>query len=183
MYRSGENRRGRRPQEGRGGEQEVQKVAVEGGGGVGLGLGEGGGGREEGEERLCYMLPKKRGAWEAAELEKLALKKKAKPEEDGAEELKEILQEVVEEVIDHQEQKVGEVQNGNTSLVVGQQHSTIMATDGGSPSEMEIDEDLHSRQLAVYGRETMRRLFGARVLISGLQGLGAEIGLLQCIRS
>nr|XP_043607335.1 ubiquitin-activating enzyme E1 1-like isoform X2 [Erigeron canadensis] len=38
-----------------------------------------------------------------------------------------------------------------------------------------IDEDLHSRQLAVYGRETMRRLFASNVLISGLQGLGAEI--------
>ncbi|KAF8648933.1 hypothetical protein HU200_064465 [Digitaria exilis] len=39
----------------------------------------------------------------------------------------------------------------------------------------EIDEDLHSRQLAVYGRETMKRLFGSNVLVSGLQGLGAEI--------
>ncbi|XP_076942196.1 ubiquitin-activating enzyme E1 1-like isoform X2 [Bidens hawaiensis] len=39
----------------------------------------------------------------------------------------------------------------------------------------EIDEDLHSRQLAVYGRETMRRLFASNVMISGLQGLGAEI--------
>ena len=40
----------------------------------------------------------------------------------------------------------------------------------------EIDEDLHSRQLAVYGRESMRRLAGASVLVSGLKGLGAEIG-------
>lgn len=40
----------------------------------------------------------------------------------------------------------------------------------------DIDEDLHSRQLAVYGRETMRRLFASNVLISGMQGLGAEIG-------
>ena len=39
-----------------------------------------------------------------------------------------------------------------------------------------IDEDLHSRQLAVYGRETMRRLFASDVLVSGLNGLGAEIG-------
>uniref|UniRef100_A0A0E0APM4 E1 ubiquitin-activating enzyme n=1 Tax=Oryza glumipatula TaxID=40148 RepID=A0A0E0APM4_9ORYZ len=39
----------------------------------------------------------------------------------------------------------------------------------------EIDEDLHSRQLAVYGRETMRRLFASHVLVSGLNGLGAEI--------
>ncbi|XP_066352310.1 ubiquitin-activating enzyme E1 3-like [Miscanthus floridulus] len=40
---------------------------------------------------------------------------------------------------------------------------------------VEIDEDLHSRQLAVYGRETMRQLFASNVLISGLNGLGAEI--------
>lgn len=40
----------------------------------------------------------------------------------------------------------------------------------------EIDEDLHNRQLAVYGRETMRRLFAYNVLISGMQGLGAAIG-------
>ncbi|PKI49887.1 hypothetical protein CRG98_029725 [Punica granatum] len=40
---------------------------------------------------------------------------------------------------------------------------------------MGIDEDLHSRQLAVYGRETMRRLFASNILISGMQGLGAEI--------
>lgn len=41
----------------------------------------------------------------------------------------------------------------------------------------DIDEDLHSRQLAVYGRETMRRLFASNVLVSGLQGLGVEIGM------
>jgi hypothetical protein len=41
----------------------------------------------------------------------------------------------------------------------------------------DIDEDLHSRQLAVYGRDTMRRLFASNVLVSGLQGLGAEIGI------
>lgn len=46
--------------------------------------------------------------------------------------------------------------------------------DGSKPAD--IDEDLHSRQLAVYGRETMRRLFASNVLVSGLQGLGAEIG-------
>ncbi|XP_039131642.1 LOW QUALITY PROTEIN: ubiquitin-activating enzyme E1 2-like [Dioscorea cayenensis subsp. rotundata] len=45
--------------------------------------------------------------------------------------------------------------------------------DGGVPQE--IDEDLHSRQLAVYGRETMRKLIKSNVLISGLSGLGAEI--------
>eukprot|EP00239_Pterosperma_sp_CCMP1384_P001938 CAMPEP_0197849798 /NCGR_PEP_ID=MMETSP1438-20131217/13250_1 /TAXON_ID=1461541 /ORGANISM="Pterosperma sp., Strain CCMP1384" /LENGTH=1008 /DNA_ID=CAMNT_0043462637 /DNA_START=225 /DNA_END=3251 /DNA_ORIENTATION=+ len=45
-------------------------------------------------------------------------------------------------------------------------------TKGG---EVELDEDLHSRQLAVYGRETMRRLAGAHVLIAGLKGLGVEV--------
>ncbi|CAJ1972054.1 unnamed protein product [Sphenostylis stenocarpa] len=50
-----------------------------------------------------------------------------------------------------------------------------MALGGSHP--VEIDEDLHSRQLAVYGRETMRRLFASSVLISGMQGLGVEIGM------
>ncbi|RWV88412.1 hypothetical protein BHE74_00039323, partial [Ensete ventricosum] len=45
----------------------------------------------------------------------------------------------------------------------------------GNSKRSEIDEDLHSRQLAVYGRETMRRLVASNVLISGIQGLGAEI--------
>lgn len=48
-----------------------------------------------------------------------------------------------------------------------------MALSNGNPPD--IDEDLHSRQLAVYGRETMRRLFASNILISGVDGLGAEI--------
>lgn len=51
--------------------------------------------------------------------------------------------------------------------------SSIMAL--GDSNSTDIDEDLHSRQLAVYGRETMRRLFASSVLVSGMQGLGAEI--------
>ncbi|XVF20356.1 hypothetical protein REPUB_Repub11eG0191200 [Reevesia pubescens] len=51
--------------------------------------------------------------------------------------------------------------------------TSIMAL--GDANHTEIDEDLHSRQLAVYGRETMRRLFASNILISGMQGLGAEI--------
>lgn len=43
-------------------------------------------------------------------------------------------------------------------------------------TNMDIDEDLHSRQLAVYGRETMRKMAAARVLICGMNGLGAEVG-------
>ncbi|XP_072993883.1 ubiquitin-activating enzyme E1 2-like isoform X1 [Typha latifolia] len=52
----------------------------------------------------------------------------------------------------------------------------VMECDGvNGSSGVEIDEDLHSRQLAVYGRETMRRLFASNVLVSGIQGLGIEI--------
>lgn len=40
----------------------------------------------------------------------------------------------------------------------------------------DIDEDLHSRQLAVYGRDSMRRLAASQVLILGLTGLGVEVG-------
>ncbi|PPD82770.1 hypothetical protein GOBAR_DD20304 [Gossypium barbadense] len=47
----------------------------------------------------------------------------------------------------------------------------------------DIDEDLHSRQLAVYGRETMRRLFASNILISGMQGLGAEIASISLLGS
>jgi ubiquitin-activating enzyme E1 len=39
----------------------------------------------------------------------------------------------------------------------------------------EIDEDLQSRQLAVYGKQAMGRLRSCNVLLSGLNGLGAEI--------
>ncbi|XP_004958791.1 ubiquitin-activating enzyme E1 3 isoform X1 [Setaria italica] len=59
---------------------------------------------------------------------------------------------------------------------VGESPPAATASNGsrnGAPPE--IDEDLHSRQLAVYGRETMRRLFASDVLVSGLNGLGAEI--------
>ncbi|KAK1323715.1 Ubiquitin-activating enzyme E1 1 [Acorus calamus] len=41
-------------------------------------------------------------------------------------------------------------------------NSEVNGGGGGAP---DIDEDLHSRQLAVYGRETMRRLFASNVLV------------------
>lgn len=44
-------------------------------------------------------------------------------------------------------------------------------------ANVEIDENLHSRQLAVYGREVMRRMAGASVLVSGANGVGVEIGM------
>jgi hypothetical protein len=46
----------------------------------------------------------------------------------------------------------------------------------GASAVMEIDENLHSRQLAVYGREVMKRITTASVLVCGANGLGAEIG-------
>lgn len=54
-----------------------------------------------------------------------------------------------------------------------EEEASIMALGNANPTD--IDEDLHSRQLAVYGRETMRRLFASNILVSGMQGLGAEI--------
>ncbi|PKU84246.1 Ubiquitin-activating enzyme E1 1 [Dendrobium catenatum] len=62
------------------------------------------------------------------------------------------------------------------ALAEGYNHGPLMDYEvANGKNSMEIDEDLHSRQLAVYGRETMRRLFASSVLVSGLQGLGAEI--------
>ncbi|KAH6814507.1 ubiquitin-activating enzyme 1 [Perilla frutescens var. frutescens] len=65
------------------------------------------------------------------------------------------------------------VENDNSSGNCSEPTVTDMAFDDGTPRD--IDEDLHSRQLAVYGRETMRRLFASNVLVSGMQGLGVEI--------
>ncbi|PNH08804.1 Ubiquitin-activating enzyme E1 2 [Tetrabaena socialis] len=46
---------------------------------------------------------------------------------------------------------------------------------GGAAGRVEIDENLHSRQLAVYGREAMKRMASSSVLISGMNGLGVEV--------
>lgn len=40
----------------------------------------------------------------------------------------------------------------------------------------EIDEGLYSRQLYVLGHDAMRKMGTANVLISGMKGLGVEIG-------
>jgi ubiquitin-activating enzyme E1 len=48
--------------------------------------------------------------------------------------------------------------------------------NGAANGGVDIDENLHSRQLAVYGREVMRRMAGSAVLVSGANGLGVEIG-------
>ena len=55
--------------------------------------------------------------------------------------------------------------------------TTAAAASNCATAHHVIDEDLHSRQLAVYGRESMRRMAGTTVLISGLGGLGAETGV------
>lgn len=49
------------------------------------------------------------------------------------------------------------------------------SADNGQATAAEIDENLHSRQLAVYGREVMKRMAQSSVLITGLNGLGVEI--------
>ena len=46
-------------------------------------------------------------------------------------------------------------------------------------AEAEIDEGLYSRQLYVLGHEAMRKMNASNVLISGVKGLGIEIGLWQ----
>lgn len=50
-----------------------------------------------------------------------------------------------------------------------------MATDNGQ-AHVDLDENLHSRQLAVYGREAMRRMAGANILVAGANGVGVEVG-------
>lgn len=67
--------------------------------------------------------------------------------------------------------------NGNDAVSNGRRNENGKSPIDGSRNSPDIDEDLHSRQLAVYGRETMRRLFGSNVLISGIKGLGVEIGM------
>lgn len=51
-----------------------------------------------------------------------------------------------------------------------------MQVDSSEQGAVKIDEDLHSRQLAVYGRESMSRMAAATVLILGVKGLGVEVG-------
>ncbi|XVE58985.1 hypothetical protein DITRI_Ditri05aG0007700 [Diplodiscus trichospermus] len=67
----------------------------------------------------------------------------------------------------------------SSNVTIGNDNSKHSSSSVIQPPIMapgdDIDEDLHSRQLAVYGRETMRRLFASNILISGLQGLGSEI--------
>ena len=80
--------------------------------------------------------------------------------------------------IDHTESADGSAINASNSSSIGGNDTVMSMAEFGNDNSnnQEIDEDLHSRQLAVYGRETMRKLFASNVLISGMQGLGVEIG-------
>ncbi|KAK7301694.1 hypothetical protein RJT34_12566 [Clitoria ternatea] len=71
----------------------------------------------------------------------------------------------------HSERNLGRSSNDNNNS----NNENSLRMDLGDLNHPDIDEDLHSRQLAVYGRETMRRLFASNVLVSGMQGLGVEI--------
>jgi ubiquitin-activating enzyme E1 len=51
-----------------------------------------------------------------------------------------------------------------------------VSQSGNSMDSVSIDENLHSRQLAVYGREAMKRMATSNVLIAGANGLGVETG-------
>ncbi|KAI4379698.1 hypothetical protein MLD38_005961 [Melastoma candidum] len=62
------------------------------------------------------------------------------------------------------------------SFDTGNCKSDLRTTALENSSSVDIDKDLHSWQLAVYGRKTMNHLFAYNVLLSMIQGLGAEIG-------
>ena len=50
-----------------------------------------------------------------------------------------------------------------------------------SEQQQDIDEGLYSRQLYVLGHEAMRKMQAAHVLISGMGGVGVEIGSFVCL--
>ncbi len=57
-------------------------------------------------------------------------------------------------------------------------NDVTMTSHGAADSDaddVDIDEGLYSRQLYVLGRRAMKKLAHADVLISGMNGLGAEI--------
>lgn len=64
----------------------------------------------------------------------------------------------------------------------GQREKKLKTGEDGQAAVMvELDENLHSRQLAVYGREVMKRITTASVLVCGANGLGLEVGGLGCV--
>lgn len=67
----------------------------------------------------------------------------------------------------------------SSSIAKKSKMSTAANGFANTSSPQDIDEDLHSRQLAVYGRDSMRRLAASQVLILGAAGLGVEVGALD----
>ncbi|KAL8259806.1 hypothetical protein R6Q59_027759 [Mikania micrantha] len=66
--------------------------------------------------------------------------------------------------------------NNVAEYIMSSKDDTVTKNMGLEDANMQhIDEDLHRRQLPIYGRETMRRLFASNLLKSGMQGLGTEI--------
>ncbi|XP_076893959.1 ubiquitin-activating enzyme E1 2-like isoform X1 [Bidens hawaiensis] len=128
---------------------------------------------------LHHMLPKKRPA-DVAKLDKDSSSDNStdgsrKKPRVGCLSLKELVRTTATGIGDcgGKRNGGGEEANSSASSTVVEPSLTDMGLE--DTNMQDIDEDLHSRQLAVYGRETMRRLFASNVLISGMQGLGAEI--------
>lgn len=51
--------------------------------------------------------------------------------------------------------------------------------DAMGDAKVEIDKDLYSRQLYVLGEEAMKKMASSSVLVSGMGGLGVEIGTIE----
>ncbi|GLT26833.1 hypothetical protein SLA2020_018750 [Shorea laevis] len=118
---------------------------------------------------LLYMLPRKR-AGEGAVLGESQTTNKGNDKESALPLASSV-----------KKQCTTESANNNGVAISNNSHNHSSSSDvdlsimAPGDANHDIDEDLHSRQLAVYGRETMRRLFASNILVSGLQGLGAEI--------
>ncbi|XP_062086597.1 ubiquitin-activating enzyme E1 1-like [Humulus lupulus] len=122
-----------------------------------------------------FMLPRKR-AWQGAIVEDDSDSATTDSTAHGSSSVKK--RRIAANAAGTTESTVKDISNSNikhssSTGVKGKEHALDMARHDGNASD--IDEDLHSRQLAVYGRDTMRRLFASNVLVSGMQGLGAEI--------
>lgn len=50
------------------------------------------------------------------------------------------------------------------------------SAEAGGAGGVDIDESLYSRQLYVLGHDAMKKMSITNVLISGMKGLGIEIG-------
>ena len=66
--------------------------------------------------------------------------------------------------------------NGGQAANNGQQKNGNGAAKAGNE---EIDEGLYSRQLYVLGHNAMKRMATSNILISGMNGLGAEVRIFK----